>query len=304
MTLSVYLPTEIIELIFIHLSFRDNLEMAQANRQLRWIASHHWSRLPLYISGNHIVSSNHNKNFTQTKSKPILITRQNLIKMAIPLSQVTVVDASQRRDACPIALAIIAPFLAQLSSINLSGNDAITDQTLFSIASACPRLQNLELEHCIRLGPLSMDHIAQLPYLETLNICSTQLATCNTIHQLVTACRNTLKSLNLSKSYSLGHRDWNWILEKIGSECTQLETLNLSSNHALTDEALNDWKVALEKRRGINRMELDVRDCEQLSLRSLELLQKSLGLALQQNARLLDYSSEGIRDYIQMLMGI
>jgi hypothetical protein len=138
-----------------------------------------------------------------------------------------------------------------------------------------------------------------LKNLSKLNISQTQMATYSSISHLFKVSGQNLVELGMSQSPLLGEQDWIGIIKGICETCPRLLKIDFSYNCLVTDEALDCLTFKSE------RMTLNLKYCDQLSKRAVhDLMEKcSPRLMIYHNARIPDYTPQGIRDYIKYLVG-
>jgi Leucine-rich repeat (LRR) protein len=138
------------------------------------------------------------------------------------------------------------------------------------------------------------EHLKALKY---LNISQTQLASIYSILYLLNTHGNTLVQLKMRQAILLGERDWITVLEAVTD--TKIEKVDLSYNCLLTDYALEKLNIKSRK------LELNVKYCDQLSIKAVSCAveRSDNNLIIHHNARIPDYTPEGIQSYIQYLVG-
>lgn len=285
----IFIPNEILYMIFSYFNFDDGLVMAKVCRQWRNVAYMIITQLPVIVTENSLCDRYSHKFKINTKL---------LINIQVWLSKVSTIDASAAISSCPILE--FCSFCPKLSSLNLSGLDFISNETLSGILISCQSIENLDLSKCYQLSPSALILLSdQLQKLKYLNISQTQLASLSSILYLLNSRGSALVSLVMSQAILLGERDWLDVFDAISYTCTRIEIIDISYNCLLTDCALEKLEIKSRK------LELNVKCCDQLSVRGVSDTIKRCypNLIIHHNARIPDYTPEGIRSYIQYLIG-
>jgi hypothetical protein len=287
-----FIPNEILFVIFSHLKFGDALIISKICRQWRNVAFAIIKKLPVVIHQNSLCDRSE-----RNPSRSLTISLKFLQNFRIWFSQVTAIDASNANTLCPIPqICLYCPILRYL---NLSGLDFLSELKLSEILISCPSIEYLDVSKCFKLSPLSLILISDnLKELKHLNISQTQLASLSSILYLLNSHGSSLVALEMTQAILLGERDWISVLDAV-TKCTKIEKIDFSYNCLLTDYALEELTINSRK------LELNVKYCDQLSIRAVSDTVKrcDYNLIIHHNARIPDYTPEGIRSYIQYLIG-
>lgn len=299
MSTTYYFPNELIESIFSHLSFRDALELRQVNRQWRSISLS--LSFPVHLREDQITGPWIGRHPQLVKS--ILINERNLAKMSNSLQMVVELDASWGDVSWQSLLGLTAR-LPNLRRLNLSGMARLSNSTLGFILTTHSQLTHLNVSRCHDLSPAVLDWIHKLPSLQMLDLSHTRIITLDGMLSLVKSLE-CLVSLSLRSAFYLNQQDWLLILETIGLECRSLRALDASQNSMLTDEALASFGQALGCRLlHLSHIDLNLENCDQVSHQSVNSLRHAFPclLTIRANPLIQDYSPQGIRQYLDIIL--
>ncbi|KAJ3256711.1 hypothetical protein HK103_005206 [Boothiomyces macroporosus] len=198
------------------------------------------------------------------------------------------------------SLSLLIPRMINLTTINFSNNTNINDDCIRLIASYCPNLESLNVSKCYCLTHKALYYIAkQFRYLKSLNISSTG---CVNDKSWIVLCvlNDTLKHLNMASCYNL-----NWYnVHKIYP--SSLATWDISNNCRLNFDYLAGIANIRSKSDITDTLLITCKNCESLTLGELSQLEgiSDAKMKFISNSLLKDYSSEGVREYIKLLLGV
>ena len=287
----IYLPDEIILQIFTYLSFMDGLKAAKVNHQWRCAAYDIVKKWPLIINQDSL--SDRSLDFP---SKGQASSIRYFYSIRTWLNSVSELDCSAA-ISCPIK--DLSSYCPNLKTLNISGLESISEACLNCIITDCPLIEHLDVSNCYHFAPSTLILIADnLQNLKSINISRTQLANISSITHFIKQKSKSLVKLQMRQCVLLSELDWVMFLDTISNYSSKISHLDISFNCLFTDDALIKLCIC-------SNLELDVRNCDQLSIRCVRDTMKRYHpyLVMYQNARIPDYTPEGIRSYIQYLIG-
>jgi hypothetical protein len=156
---------------------------------------------------------------------------------------------------------------ARLQSLNLEGNEHITDNGLLALGEGCNGLQFINLCDCKRITDRGVDGLARgCPNMRLLNLTRCIALSDSTFRSLAQYC-HLLKSLNINRCMRLTNAG----LQAVARGCKQLQSLNIGACHKITEGGI---AAIAEECKGLQL--LNMTGCDSISESTLHELVKGL----------------------------
>jgi hypothetical protein len=144
----------------------------------------------------------------------------------------TALNLTSSNNVTDAELEKIASGCSNLTALNLTYCSNVTDTGLQRIAAGCAHLRSLNLNHCFRLTDIGMEKIAAgCPNLASLNLYNCTNLTDRGLELIAAGCPG-LTSLVLTHCSELTDAALYWIVER----CTNLASLNLAFCTGMTHD--------------------------------------------------------------------
>ncbi|KAJ3306605.1 hypothetical protein HDV03_004734 [Kappamyces sp. JEL0829] len=198
------------------------------------------------------------------------------------------------------AARILFPVLPNVTHLDLQGNELVDDEFVRLVTQHCKKIGSLNLSRCSNLTPKSLVLLSKaMPKLENLDISSTRCTTNKTWVGLITYSEN-LRSLSVANSFLINFEILTYIYPRSATY------LDLSCNDSLRYEFLNSIASDRLKMRKPALLTVDIRNCEGITGDEITLLEMNTKANIRylSNPKLSNYSTVGLRDYIQRLIAL
>ena len=135
----------------------------------------------------------------------------------------------------------IASTCKALTNVNISGCTKMTDESILLLSTCCPCISHLQMSYCHSMTDVSLHHMAQNLWIETLDISHCTRISDVGIHTLVARCNGILE-LKVSWCRHITNRSMHFL----ATECKNIQLLDVSaiSDEIITEKYLDKVRIS------------------------------------------------------------